>query len=149
MSATISAKPALSVAGFAGVVSRSIAYVVDALIVSVASAGTAAGMSLISSVVGSEARDLARTLTAAYLVLLPAVFALYCTILWGLTGRTIGMAMVGIRVVSKRGGPVRWWSALVRGILLAYFPIGSLWLLVDRRHRAIQDLLARTVVIRR
>ncbi|MFI5897730.1 RDD family protein [Actinoplanes sp. NPDC051513] len=148
MSATISAKPALSVAGFAGVVSRTIAYVIDALIVSIASAGTAAGISLVASVVGSDARDLARTLTAAYLVALPAVFALYCTVLWGLAGRTIGMAMVGIRVVGTNRRPVRWWSALVRGILLAYFPIGSLWLLVDRRHRAIHDLIARTLVIR-
>ncbi|WP_433383945.1 RDD family protein [Actinoplanes sp. CA-142083] len=149
MSATISAKPALPVAGFAGVVSRTIAYIVDSLIVSIASVGTAAGMSLVASVIGSEARDVARTLTAAYLVALPAVFAFYCAVLWGLTGRTVGMAMVGIRVVGTDRGPVRWWSALLRGILLAYFPIGSLWLLVDRRHRAIHDLIARTLVIRR
>jgi uncharacterized RDD family membrane protein YckC len=149
MSAVISAKPALSVAGFAGVVSRTLAYVVDALIVAVASAGIAAGMRLIASVVGSDARDLARTLTAVYLVALPAVFALYCAVFWALAGRTPGMAMVGVRVVGTSRDRVRWWSALVRGILLAYFPIGSLWLLVDRRHRAIHDLIARTLVIRR
>ena len=149
MSATLSAKPAtLSAAGFAGVVSRFIAYVMDALVVSVASAGTAAGMSLIATVVGSDASDLTRALTAAYLVALPAVFALYCAVFWGLTGRTPGMAMVGVKVVGRTGGRVRWASALARAILLAYFPIGSLWLLVDRRHRAIHDLIARTLVIR-
>ncbi|MFF5295884.1 RDD family protein [Paractinoplanes globisporus] len=151
MSATVAPRPAMaaaSPAGFAGVVSRTIAYVMDALIISIASAGTAVGMSLISSVIGSEARDLARTLTAAYLVVLPAVFALYCAAFWGLTGRTPGMAVVGIRVVSTSRGRVGWISAFARAILLAYFPIGSLWLLVDRRHRAIHDLIARTLVVR-
>jgi uncharacterized RDD family membrane protein YckC len=149
MSATISAKPVLSVAGFAGVVSRTIAYVADCLIVAIASTGAAAGIYLVASVVGSDARDLARTLTTTYLVGLPVVFALYCTGFWGLTGRTPGMAVVGVRVVGSSRDRVRWWSALVRAVLLAYFPIGSLWLLVDRRHRAIHDLVARTVVIRR
>ena len=151
MSATAADRPAMaeaSPAGYAGVVSRTIAYVVDALIVSVASVGTATGMSLISAVVGSDARDLARTLTTAYLVALPAVFALYCTVFWGLTGRTPGMALSGVRVVTMSQRRVRWIAALARGILLAYFPIGSLWMLVDRRHRAIHDLIARTLVIR-
>jgi len=151
MSATAAHRPAMvtaSPAGFAGIVSRTVAYVVDALTVSIVSAGTATGMSLIASVVGSDARDLARTLTAAYLVALPAVFALYCTVFWGLTGRTPGMALAGVRVVNRSRGRVRWIAALARGILLAYFPIGSLWMLVDRRHRAIHDLIARTLVIR-
>jgi len=151
MSATAADRPAMaaaSPAGFAGVVSRTIAYVVDALIVSIASAGTATGMSLIASVVGSDARDLARTLTTAYLVALPAVFAFYCTVFWGLTGRTPGMALAGVRVVNMSQRRVRWIAALARGILLAYFPIGALWMLADRRHRAIHDLIARTVVIR-
>ena len=151
MSAAAARRPAMvttSPAGFAGIVSRTVAYVVDALTVSIVSVGTATGMSLIASVVGSDARDLARTLTAAYLVALPAVFALYCTVFWGLTGRTPGMALAGVRVVNRSRGRVRWIAALARGILLAYFPIGSLWMLVDRRHRAIHDLIARTLVIR-
>jgi uncharacterized RDD family membrane protein YckC len=32
--------------------------------------------------------------------------------------------------------------------VLAYFPIGALWCLVDRRHQAIHDKLARTAVVR-
>ncbi|MCU7725999.1 RDD family protein [Actinoplanes sp. KI2] len=151
MSATAADRPAMaaaSPAGFAGVVSRTIAYVVDSLIVSVASVGTATGMSLIASVLGSDAHALAKTLTTVYLAVLPAVFALYCAVFWGLTGRTPGMALAGVRVVNMSRGRVRWIAALARGILLAYFPIGALWMLVDRRHRAIHDLIARTLVVR-
>jgi uncharacterized RDD family membrane protein YckC len=32
--------------------------------------------------------------------------------------------------------------------VLAYFPIGAVWALVDGRHQAIHDKLARTVVVR-
>jgi len=58
------------------------------------------------------------------------------------------MALAGVRVVNMSHDRVRWIAALARGILLAYFPIGALWMLVDRRHRAIHDLIARTLVIR-
>jgi uncharacterized RDD family membrane protein YckC len=32
--------------------------------------------------------------------------------------------------------------------VLACFPIGALWLLVDRRRQALHDKIARTVVVR-
>lgn len=151
MSATAAGRPATldeSPAGFAGAVSRAVAYVLDALTVSVLSAGGAAATNMIASVVGADAREVSQALTAAFLVALPAVFALYCAAFWGLTGRTPGMALVGVRVVNMARNRVRWWPALLRGFLLAYFPIGSLWLLVDRRHMAIHDKIARTLVIR-
>jgi uncharacterized RDD family membrane protein YckC len=151
MSATAADRPAMASAspvGFAGVVSRAVAYVVDALIISIVSAGTATGMSLIASILGSDAHELAKTLMTVYLAVLPAVFALYCAVFWGLTGRTPGMALAGVRVVTMSRGRVRWIAALARGFLLAYFPLGALWMLVDRRHRAIHDLIARTLVVR-
>ncbi|WP_433291774.1 RDD family protein [Actinoplanes sp. CA-030573] len=151
MSATAADRPATlneSPAGFAGVVSRTVAYVLDALTVSILSAGGAAATNMIASVIGADAHDVAQALTTAFLVGLPAVFALYCTAFWGLTGRTPGMALVGVRVVTTNRNRVGWWRALLRGFLLAYFPIGSLWLLVDRRHMAIHDKIARTLVIR-
>jgi uncharacterized RDD family membrane protein YckC len=116
--------------------------------VSITSAGTVAAMGLVAGVVGSEAHDLAQALAAAYIVVLPGLFAVYCTVFWGLAGRTPGMAVVGVRVVRAAGGRVRWLPALIRALLLAFFPIGSLWLLVDRRHQAVHDKLARTLVVR-
>lgn len=151
MSATMADRPApvpRERAGSAGVVSRTLAYIVDALVVWFAAAAFVAGLGMVASVVGSEAHDLAKALTDAYFVVLPGLFALYCTVFWGLAGRTPGMAVVGIRVVGVGADRVRWAFALLRALLLAYFPIGSLWLLVDRRHRAVHDLLARTLVVR-
>ncbi|GIF21911.1 hypothetical protein Ate02nite_46410 [Paractinoplanes tereljensis] len=128
--------------------SRTIAYVVDALVVSIAAAAVVTGLGMVASVVGNDARDLARAVTAAYFVVLPGLFTLYCAIFWALAGRTPGMAVAGLRVVGTGRRRLHWLSALVRAVLLAYFPIGALWLIVDRRHQAIHDKLARTLVVR-
>jgi uncharacterized RDD family membrane protein YckC len=133
---------------YAGPVSRAIAYVGDALIVAVTFTAGTVVFGLIASVIGAQAQDLARAITSAYLLLLPASLATYNLLFWGLAGRTPGMALVGVRVVTTRGGPVSWPAALVRAVVLAYFPVGAVWMLVDRRHQAIHDKLARTSVIR-
>jgi uncharacterized RDD family membrane protein YckC len=132
----------------AGPVSRTLAYALDALIVAVSFTGGATVAGLIASVIGSQAHDLARAAASAYLLALPAMFALYNTLFWTLAGRTPGMALLGLRVVAPGRTSPSWLSALVRGVVLAYFPIGALWALVDRRHQAVHDKLARTVVVR-
>jgi uncharacterized RDD family membrane protein YckC len=134
--------------GYAGLVSRTIAYVTDALLVAVTFTAGTVVVGLIAAVVGIEAQNLARAVTSAYLFLLPASLVTYNVLFWGLAGRTPGMALVGVRVVTSRGGPVSWLAALVRAVVLAAFPLGALWVPVDRRHQGVHDKLARTVVIR-
>ena len=133
---------------YAGPVSRTIAYGLDTFLVAVTFTGGVVVVGLIASVISTRAHDLVRAAAAAYLVVLPILFALYCAVLWALTARTLGMALVGVRVVATSGRRPSWLSALVRGVLLAYFPLGALWALVDRRHQAVQDKVARTFVVR-
>ena len=133
---------------YAGPVSRTIAYALDALLVAILFTGGAVVAGMIASVVGTRAHDLARAATSAYLLVLPAMFALYGTLFWALAGRTPGMAVLGLRVVATGRSSLSWLSALVRGIVLAYFPVGALWALVDRRHQGVHDKLARTAVVR-
>ena len=124
---------------FAGAVSRTIAYLLDALVVAIAfTAGTVVA-GLIASIVGAWAHDLARAVTSAYLLVLPALMAAYCALFWSLAGRTPGMALLGVRVVGSGGRPVSWPAALVRAIVLSYAPVVALWALVDRRHQGLHD----------
>jgi uncharacterized RDD family membrane protein YckC len=132
---------------YAGVVSRSIAYVLDAAIVATACTGAAMVVGLIVSVIG-RSDDLARAVGSVFVVGLPAMLAFYFAIFWGLAGRTIGMAVLGLRVVATGRRPHRWRSAVIRAAVLAYFPVGAAWMLVDRRHQAVHDKLARTAVVR-
>ena len=133
---------------YAGLVSRTIAYLTDALLVAVTFTTGTVMVGLIATVAGIGVPDRGRALTWVYALLLPASFLIYNVLFWGLAGRTPGMALVGLRVVSTRGRPVSWPASLVRAVVLAYFPLGALWIFVDRRHQGVHDKLARTVVVR-
>jgi uncharacterized RDD family membrane protein YckC len=132
----------------AGIVSRAVAYVLDAVIVGIVAFGLMAGTQFVVTVVGMDGFGVATASHAVLLTALPALLAAYNVVFWGLTGRTPGMALVGVRVTSTAGRPVSWLSALIRALVLAYFPIVAAWCLVDRRHQGIHDKLARTVVVR-
>jgi uncharacterized RDD family membrane protein YckC len=133
---------------YAGIVSRTVAYVVDALIVALLVNGTALGVALISAVFTTEVRDLVRDLLPLFFVLLPTVWALYSGIFWALAGRTPGMALLGLRVLTTSGRRASWPASFVRAALLAYLPVTAVWSLVDRRRQGIHDKLARTIVVR-
>lgn len=127
----------------AGIVSRGAAYLVDAVIVLAFALGSAATVALVTAVTGFRTR----LSVPAALAALPVLLGTYGFLFWGLAGRTPGMALLGIRVVSGAGGPVGWPSAAVRALALTVFPVGALWCLVDPRRRAVHDILARTLVV--
>jgi uncharacterized RDD family membrane protein YckC len=84
-----------------------------------------------------------------------AVLALgYFPFFWARSGATLGMRMMGIRVVSDRdAGPLSVGQAIVRliGDLVSIFTYGLLfvWIIVDKRGRGLHDRLAGTVVVKR
>jgi uncharacterized RDD family membrane protein YckC len=83
--------------------------------------------------------------------LFAGIAGLYELYFAGIAGQTLGMRVVGIRLISSRGGPPGAARGLLR--LLALIPsvlpagLGWLWALFDREHRALHDHLAGTYVI--
>jgi uncharacterized RDD family membrane protein YckC len=132
----------------AGVVSRGAAYLVDAAVLAGVVIVTIAVAQLIGAVTGMRARDIARFAGPLSVTALPLLFVLYLTVFWGLAGRTPGMALFGLRVVPTNGRTLSWGVAVLRAVALAVFPVGFLWCVVDRRHQAVHDKLARTLVVR-
>jgi uncharacterized RDD family membrane protein YckC len=135
-------------ARYGGLVSRALAYAVDAFLVALLTGGAVTVVLMIASVIGAEAQELGRLIGSSYVVFLPCVMAIYCALFWLLAGRTPGMAVLGLRVVRIDGRPVGGFSALLRGLLLAYLPLVALWLIVDRRRQGLHDKAAGTTVIR-
>jgi uncharacterized RDD family membrane protein YckC len=76
----------------------------------------------------------------------------YLVVFWTVAGQTPGMRAMGLRLVVGRNGtqPPGAGRALLRvvGLAVAIVPFfaGFLPILFDRRRRAIQDMLAGTVV---
>lgn len=73
-------------------------------------------------------------------------FAVMVIVLVSLTGQTIGMRLVGVRVVALAGRPVPalGWT-VVRTVLLCLLVPAVIW---DRDNRGLHDRAAGTVVVR-
>lgn len=67
-----------------------------------------------------------------------------------IAGRTLGMSVVGIKVVTNEGRPISPGRAAIRAAVLplsiATF-VGLLGIVLDRHHRALHDRAARTTVV--
>jgi uncharacterized RDD family membrane protein YckC len=76
-----------------------------------------------------------------------AIPAAYLTAGWTTVGRTVGMQVLGLRLLARSGRPPGLAASLLRAVLSLAFPVGLLWTLVSRRNASIQDLVLRTVVV--
>jgi uncharacterized RDD family membrane protein YckC len=68
-----------------------------------------------------------------------------------ITGRTIGKWLVGVRVVQRDGTPLRTGSACLRvlalPVALLSLGIGLIGIVIGKERRALQDVVARSVVV--
>jgi uncharacterized RDD family membrane protein YckC len=137
-------------AHYAGAVSRFAAYAIDLATASglytLALAGISYGVHIVT---GHEISWKGSNIVTA--VVYAAWLFVYFAYSWAVSGRTIGMALLGIRVVQADGMTLRPARAVVRTLA---FPLsfllcglGFLGILVQREHRALHDLIAGTAVI--
>ena len=83
-----------------------------------------------------------------------AVFTLstivYYVFFWMMTGQTLGMMLLGLRVVTVEGRRLTVWRAILRflGYMIAALPffLGFAWILVDNRRQGWHDKIAGTYV---
>jgi uncharacterized RDD family membrane protein YckC len=78
----------------------------------------------------------------------------YYVLAEGLTGRTLGKRIVGIRVVGEDGADITFGAALVRNLLrivdgLLGYLVGVIFALTSPRRQRLGDRAAHTVVVRR
>jgi uncharacterized RDD family membrane protein YckC len=75
----------------------------------------------------------------------------YFSYQWGLNGRTLGMALLGIKVVKTDGSPIGAREAVLRTLTLPLsflvFGLGFLGILTQRERHAWHDRLAGTSVV--
>jgi uncharacterized RDD family membrane protein YckC len=136
--------------GYVGIVTRAIAFAIDALLIQFAAIAVAGTFALILSVVSPPDR-----FDPAIVVVGSVAYALwlvgYFVVFWSTTGQTPGNRLLEIRVCRAADGElVGAGVALLRfgGLILAALPLfaGFLPILVDDRRRGVHDMLAGTVV---
>jgi uncharacterized RDD family membrane protein YckC len=132
----------------AGFVSRVVAAAIDVVIAFVALLAALGAWAVLVYLVTSDPLELpdpgAVWSGASFAVLLVVVL----TVAWSGSGRTIGNASVGLRVLTESGNRPTWRRALVRAVIVVGLPVISmLWILVSRKNAGLHDLVARTAVV--
>ena len=77
---------------------------------------------------------------------------IYFTYQWAVSGKTLGMAILGLQVVTREGGPISGGQAVRRTIGLGFtlfitLGIGFIGIVYQRERRALNDFIAGTAVV--
>jgi len=131
----------------AGLVTRLIAAVLDALVVGVVLLGGYLGLVGLVFLLNPRSftfpeLGLVFSLAAAFVVAV-----VYLTVFWTLSGRTYGYLVMGLRVLGIGGRRLRFVGALVRAVFVVIVPIGIAWVPLSRHNKSLQDLVLGSRVV--
>jgi uncharacterized RDD family membrane protein YckC len=136
--------------GNAGLVSRLIALIIDALVIVAVGLAVSGAAAVVVTLFGHvDVANVIGIVTAA--VTSTVAMVAYFTLSWALVGQTLGMRALGLQVVGRDGRP----PSIARALLLllatalsiALAFTGYLLILWEPRRLALQDRLARTHVL--
>jgi uncharacterized RDD family membrane protein YckC len=89
--------------------------------------------------------------SAAYALTVFVVLVGYMPVLWTITGRSVGKAILGLGIVRVDGRPPTFARSMLRfcAYWLSALPLGLgfLWVLIDPSRRALHDKIAGTRVV--
>lgn len=131
----------------AGLVSRSVAGILDGLVVVFLVVVGALGVNGARFLMHPRGFDAAPTSPIPVLGVFLIALAFYLAGSWAVVGRTYGCHMMGLRVVDRRSQMPRPLRAIARAALCVLFPAGLLWCVVGSSRRSVQDVLLGTRVI--
>jgi uncharacterized RDD family membrane protein YckC len=135
---------------YAGSASRLAAYLIDLVVSSVIFELALTAISFVASIFTGHGISYHRGSIVVTIVYVLWQFV-YFGFQWAADGSTLGMTLLGVRVVQADGTRLKPWRGWVRSLT---FPLGFLTLglgflgiLVQREHRAVYDLIAGTAVV--
>jgi uncharacterized RDD family membrane protein YckC len=136
---------------YGGLITRTIAFVLDCAIVNVFAVAFGAAVALVLTVLPGKQQ--VQTWEAALAGVAFVVWATaYWATFWSTTGQTPGDRVMHLRVVRSDGGRLHALMAIVRvaATALAALPLfaGFVPILFTRRRRGLNDWIAHTVVVR-
>ena len=150
MSSVPGGGPVSAQGNYAGAVSRFLAYLIDLAVSTGLFALALAAISLAAQVVTGHSVGWNRGNIVVAIVYV-GWEVVYFGYSWAASGRSFGMAVLGVRVVQADGTSLESWRGYVRALA---FPLsfllcgaGFLGILVGRRHRALHDLIAGSAVV--
>jgi uncharacterized RDD family membrane protein YckC len=135
---------------YAGAVTRFTAYVVDQTVMAAVFAATVA---IVVFAVSLVTRNQVNVKVPTWLLVTSWClwWIVYFAYPWAVSGRTLGMSLVGIRVVQRDGSTLRPRQAFVRAITLPIsfliLGLGFVGIIFGRERRALHDRFAHSAVV--
>lgn len=130
----------------AGIVTRSVANTIDAIVVWAMVAACYLGLVVVKFLLDPRSFTWPDANFLLGLTFTLVLSVAYLWLSWWLLGRSYGKHVMGIRVAGRRGrklGPVR---ALARAAFCVFFPIGFFWCAISPRRHSIQDIAVYSAV---
>ena len=150
MNASTPTRSVTAQGNYAGSVSRFLAYAIDLFASTAVFTLVLAGISYVVQIVTGKQVHWDRQ-NIVVVILYVAWEFFYFGYSWAVSGRTFGMAVLGVRVVRADGAVAEPRRGVIRSLV---FPLsflllglGFLGILVQRERRALHDLIAGTAVI--
>ena len=131
----------------AGIVTRTVANIVDFSLVVGVIAGGYAAWAAVTFLINPTKFSFPAPSFLVLLVCYGLLLFVYLAVAWATTGRTYGDHLLGLRVVNSRGEPMRWAGAVVRSAFCVVLPIGLYWAVLSSKNRSVQDAVLRTSVV--
>ena len=131
----------------AGLVSRSVAAVIDLAVVSVIHVLLQVGAGITLYLLLGPPFALPNPPPLLATVEFVVIAISYLTWGWTTSGRSLGDQVMGLRVVSRSGRRLGLTRSALRAALCVVFPAGLIWVVLSRRSASVQDLLIYSVVI--
>lgn len=130
----------------AGIVSRGVAAVVDALILALMGLAVQVGAGCALLLTTGPPFRFAEFPTWLSASVSWAVAVAYLGGAWAAIGCTPGCRLMGLRVTDRAGRLLGLPRSLVRAALCVTIPLGLCWILLSRRRASLQDLLVASTV---
>jgi uncharacterized RDD family membrane protein YckC len=132
----------------AGFASRIVAGAIDGAVIFGTYIGVLFVIGLLRFLFDDESLHLPRPHRWVTIVVVIVIGVLELSTAWSGSGRTVGDDVVGLRVVTASGGPLRPRRAFVRAVLVMLTGgLVLLTVLVSKRNNGVHDWLCRTTVI--
>jgi uncharacterized RDD family membrane protein YckC len=131
----------------AGIVSRGMAAVIDILVVGVIMAALYLGLVLTKLMFQPTAFSFPALNIVFSTAMTFVVSVAYLAGCWAVSGCTVGAVTMGLRVVARRSPRVGPSVALLRAAACVLFPLGLVWVAVDKQRRSLQDIMFGSRVV--